>query len=133
MSLAFNFRQHKSMQALRKFEKANSVIRHALDLRKKSQNLRIKVNSTDDIEDCDVLSNGFDLLLEKQIAALAEKQTTSFPELFKLEKALFSIELEIDLLSKQVNEADRWNNEKKQYRAVTNDSLKMDKPNEPPT
>lgn len=125
-SLAFNFRQYKAMQILRKYEKANSVIRHALELRKKSQDLRNIINSTDNIEVCDVFLDGFDLLFEKQIAMLAEKKITTLAELFEMEKHLLSIELEIDLMSKQVEEADRWNKEEKQFSSATNTVVNTD-------
>lgn len=125
-SLAFNFRQYKAMQILRKFEKANSVIRHALELRKKSQDLRNKIGWTDDTEDCDVFLDGFDHLVEKNIAVLAESEITTIAELFEMEKHLLSIELEIDLMSRQVDETDRWNKEEKQYRSAVNTSVNAD-------
>ena len=114
-SLGFSIYQNRGLQRLKKYEKANTIVRHSLELRKKSQDLTNRIECTDHVPDCPEFINVFNRLVESDIIDLASKETISLSELYKLEKQLLKMELDIDLFIKQVNEVARWNEEVREY------------------
>lgn len=116
-SLGFGIHQNRVLQRSRKDEKANSVIRIALDIRRKLQDLKHKIDTTDDIEDCAEFIEKSSAFLEERIPVLMGKRLTSLEDLFEAEKRLLSLELEIDLLAKQVGAADELNKEVREYKS----------------
>lgn len=118
-SLGFNIYQNRHLHSLRKYEKANSVIRHSLELRKKLQDLKHKIDCTDDFPDCEKLIKKLSVFSESEITGLAQRKITSIHELFEIEKWLLEMELEIDLLRKQVDEQARWNEEVRKHEEKT--------------
>jgi len=111
ISLAFSFYQYKNNQLVQKLEKSNAVLKHSYNLRKLSQDLRNKVNITDDIDDYNSLLDIFDESLENQLSAILNNVDVSLSDVFKIETALLSLDLEFDLLVKQINESIRFNEE----------------------
>ncbi len=124
ISLGFNIYQHRTSQGSRKFEKSSLVLKHAFELRKKSQDLRNFIDSTDNVEDISSTLDAFDKLLENDVSALLENKRMSIQNLFGIEKSLLGVELQIDLLSKQVDYADKWNKEEAEYLSASNKSFK---------
>lgn len=115
-SLAFNLYQFKNTKKLRRLEKCNEVLHRAFLLRKLSQDLRNKISVTDDIDDYDHVLDPLDMAIESQFAKLLENTDVPLQDIFALETKLLSLDLEFDLLSKQIDIQIDFNN---QVKAVT--------------
>ncbi|MES2360896.1 MAG: hypothetical protein V4646_03755 [Pseudomonadota bacterium] len=89
----------------------------AQDLRRKSEDLKHKIESTDDVDDCSVLLATVNAFAEEVIPKLALSNERTLNDLFQMEHHLLSLELEIDLLHKQVIEVGRFNEEVREYEA----------------
>ena len=93
------------------------MIRVAQELRRKSEDLKHKIDATDHAP------NGADFLakinacVEKSVPSLALSNERSLKELFEMEQHLLSLELEVDLLYKQVVELGRFNEEFREFEA----------------
>lgn len=112
-SLAFNLYQFKSTKNLKRLEKCNEVLHQAFLLRKLSQDLRNKINVTDDIDDYDHVLDSLDTAIESQFAKLLENTDLSLQDIFELETKLLGLDLELDLLSKQIDAQIDFNNQVK--------------------
>ena len=112
-SLAFNLYQFKSTKNLKRLEKCNEVLHRAFLLRKLSHDLRKKISATDGIDDCNDVLDRLDMAIESQFAKLLENTDVSLQDLFKLETKLLGLDLELDLLSKQIDIQIDFNNQEK--------------------
>lgn len=113
-SLAFNLYQFKSTKNLKRLEKCNEVLHRAFLLRKLSHDLRKKISATDGIDDCNDVLDRLDMAIESQFAKLLENTDVSLQDLFKLETKLLGLDLELDLLSKQIDiQIDRFQQSRK--------------------
>lgn len=110
-SLAFGIYQYRMLHKIRAREKATSLLRLAQDLRRKSEDLKHLINSTDHIDDCAGFLTKVNVFVEEGIPKLALSDDRSLEELSEMEEHLLSLELEIDLLHKQVVEVGRFNQE----------------------
>lgn len=97
-------------------EKCNDVLHRAFLLRKLSQDLRNKISVTDDIPDFDHVLDGLDKAIESGYGKILSGKNLSLPDIFELERHLLELDLEYDLLSKQVDVAADFNNEVKALR-----------------
>ena len=113
VSLAFNLYQFKSTKNLKRLEKCNEVLHRAFLLRKLSNDLRKKISATDGIDDCNDVLDRLDMAIESQFAKLLENTDVSLQDLFKLETKLLGLDLELDLLSKQIDIQIDFNNQEK--------------------
>mgnify|MGYP000034000032 CR=1 FL=1 len=106
----FNIYQYRIMQKIRVVEKATSLIRFSKDIRRKSADLQYKIDATDHAPEAEFLEkvNSF---VDECVPRLSSSQKLSLQDLFQLELQLISVELEIDLFYKLVNEVDRFNEE----------------------
>ena len=110
-SFSFTIYQYRILHQIRAGEKASTLLRFAHDLRRKSEDLKYKVESTDGVPDFSGFLIKVNTLVEQGIGSLALSRKLSWDELQKLEQKLFLLELEIDLLYKQIVEVDRFNKE----------------------
>jgi len=117
-SLTFGIYQYRILHRVRVREKATSLLRFAQDLRRKSQDLKHTIDSTDDVDDCAEFLAKFNVLVEEGISKLATSKRTSLGALFEIEQCLLPLELEIDLLQKQVVEVGKFNDEVRVHEAT---------------
>ena len=110
-SLAFNLYQFKNTKNLKRLEKCNEVLQRAFLLRKSSQALRDKIDVTDDIDDCDHILDRLDVSIESQFGQLLGIKNLSISDIFALEKSLLELDLEFELLSKQIAVQIDFNNQ----------------------
>lgn len=75
------------------------------------------IDSTDNVDNCTELLGKVNNLLENGISKLATSELISLKALFEIEERLLSLELEIDLLQKQVIEIGKLNEEARVYEA----------------
>jgi hypothetical protein len=123
-SLAFSIYQYRVLHRVRISEKSSSLLRSAQDLRRKSEDLKHKIGCTDDVDDCTELLGVVNAFVEEGIPKLTLSKERSLDELFEIERHLLSLETELDLLYKQVEEAARFNEEVREYersKAVRNE------------
>lgn len=116
-SLAFGVYQYRILHSVRTSEKATALVRLAQDLRRKSEDLKHLIGCTDDVENSSDLLVKVNDLVNEVVPKLALSKERSLNELFEFERHLLSLELEIDLLHKQVAEVGRWNEEVREYEA----------------
>jgi hypothetical protein len=102
-SLWLSLHQFKSTRHLRRLEKINEVLQRAFQLRKASHALRHKVDNTNDVPDCDEQLNALDNMIEGQIQRLLESKATTIQDIFEIEKSVLSLDLELELQSKQLD------------------------------
>lgn len=114
-SLAFSIYQYRILHRVRISEKANSLLRSAQELRRKSEDLKHKIGCTDDVDDCAELLAMVNTFVEEGIPKLTLSKQRSLDELFEIERHLLSLETELDLLYKQVEEVARFNEEVREY------------------
>ena len=120
-SLAFSIFQYRILHRVRTAEKATSLLRLVQELRRKSEDLRHMINSTDNVDDCAEFFAKVNVFLEEGVAKLALSSERSLQELSELEQHMLSLELEIDLFNKQIVEVRRFNDEVREYeRSKTN-------------
>lgn len=112
-SLAFSIYQYRILHKVRVGEKVASLISMVQNLRRKSEDLKHKIENTDHVNDCDEFLDRVNTLTEDGILGLVLSKDRSLQELFEIEQHLLSLELEIDLLYKQVVEVGRFNEELK--------------------
>lgn len=118
VSLAFGVYQYRVLQRVRMNEKVTALVRLAQDLRRKSEDLKHLIGCTDDVDDCVELLAGINKFVDGVVPKLAVSKERSLEELFGIEQHLSSLELEIDLLHKQVTEVGRFNQEVREYEAT---------------
>ena len=116
-SLGFSIYQYRILHRMRISEKASSLLRLAQDLRRKSEDLKHTINSTDEVDYCVEFFAKVNTFVKEGIPKLALSSDRSLAELFEMEQHLLSLELEIDLLHKQVVEVGRFNEEVREYEA----------------
>ncbi len=116
-SLAFSIYQYRILHRVRISEKATSLVRLAQDLRRKSEDLKHKIETTDDVNDCAEFLAKVNAFVEEGIPKLALSRERSLQEFFEMEQHLLSLELEIDLFHKQVVEVGRFHEEVREYEA----------------
>jgi hypothetical protein len=116
-SLGFSIYQYRILHRIRMNERATALIRLAQDLRRKSQDLKHTIDSTDDVEDSPELFSKVNTFVEDKIPKLALSKNRSIQELFEMEQHLLSLELELDLLQKQVVVVGKFNEEVREYEA----------------
>jgi hypothetical protein len=110
-SLAFGIYQYRILHRVRVREKATSLLRLAQDLRRKSEDLKHVVDSTDDVHDSAEFLTGLNALVENDISRIVASKDTTLEHLFEIEQRLLPLELELDLLQKQVVEVGKFNEE----------------------
>lgn len=116
-SLVFSIYQYRILHRIRVGERATSLLRLAQDLRRKSEDLKHKIGCTDNIDDCSELLTKVNAFVEEVIPQLAMSHERTLAELFELERHLLSLELNVDLLHKQVIEVGRFNDEVREFEA----------------
>lgn len=116
-SFAFSIYQYRILHRVRISEKATSLIRVAQELRRKSEDLKHKIDSTDHAPDCADFLATINAFVEKSVPSLALSNERSLQELFEIEQRLLSLELEVDLLHKQIAELGRFNEEVREFEA----------------
>ena len=116
-SFAFSLYQYRILHRVRISEKATSLIRVAQELRRKSEDLKRKIDSTDHAPDCADFLAKINVFVEESVPSLALSNERSLQELFEMEQHLLSLELEVDLLHKQVAELGRFNEEVREFEA----------------
>ena len=114
-SFAFNIYQYRILHKVRVGEKATSLIRVAQDLRRKSEDLKHKIGCTDHVDDCAEFLAKVNAFAEDSIPSLVLSKDRSLRELSEIEQHLLSLEMETDLLYKQVVEVGRFNEEVNDY------------------
>ncbi|MEQ1596489.1 MAG: hypothetical protein ABL985_15470 [Casimicrobium sp.] len=114
-SLGFSIYQHRILHQVRMNERATALIRLAQDLRRKSQDLKHTIDSTDDVEDYPEFFSKVNAFVEDGIPKLALSKSRSIQNLFDMEQHLLSLELELDLLQKQVVAVGNFNEEVQKY------------------
>lgn len=102
-SFVFTLYQYRKDQNNIQSSKASEVLRKGFSLRKASQILRDKISVTDDIDDCDALLDIIDYFTESTLPKILNKKNVSVQSIYKLQKELLALELEFDLLVKQIN------------------------------
>ncbi len=112
-SLAFNLYQFKNTKNLKRLEKSNEVLQQAFLLRKASQELRDRINVTDDIEDLDHLLIPMNMTIETQFGKMLANPDVSIQDVFTIENKLIELDLQLHLLSKQVDVQIDFNNQVK--------------------
>jgi hypothetical protein len=110
-SLSFSIYQYQILHRVRKNERATTLIRLTQDLRRKSEDLKHTIDSTDDVDDCEEFLFKLNTLTEVVIPKLAASKKLSIQELFEIEQRLLSTELELDLLQKQIVMVGKFNAE----------------------
>lgn len=115
-SFAFSIYQYRILHRGRISEKATSLIRVAQELRRKSEDLKHKIESTDHAPECAEFLAKINAFVEDCVPRLALSNDRSLQELFEMEQHLLSLELEVDLLYKQVAELGRFNEEVREFR-----------------
>ena len=108
---AFNLYQFANARKLRAREKANEILHKAFALRKLSQDLRQKISVTDHVPDMDDVLDALDAAIEGGFTNILTNKDTSLHDLLGLEQRLKGLELEHELLSKQVDAQEALNNE----------------------
>ncbi|MFZ3018154.1 MAG: hypothetical protein WA056_06850 [Gallionella sp.] len=106
-SLGFNLYQYKHSKSIKHLEKCNDILRGANKLRIRSQELRNKIDSTDDLDMDHIEQNlsAFNEFVEVQLPKIMEDTNSTIAELYKLEGKLAQFESSIELLSKQIDVA----------------------------
>ena len=106
-SLGFNFYQYKHSKNIKYLEKSNDILRGANKLRIRSQDLRNKIDSTDDLDMDHIEQNlsAFNDFVEIQLPKIMGDANATISELYKLEGKLAQFESSIELLSKQIDVA----------------------------
>jgi len=117
-SFAFGIYQYRILHGVRVGEKANSLLRFACELRKKSEDVKNLVSITDDIPEYAELFEKIKSLTEISIQTLRPSKNLSWGKLHELEQRLLSAELETDLLQKQISEAHRFQEEVRAYNST---------------
>jgi hypothetical protein len=112
-SLVFNLYQFKNTKNLKRLEKNNEVLQQAFLLRKASQELRDRINVTDDIEDLDHLLIPMNMTIETQFGKMLANPNISIQDIFMIENKLIELDLQLHLLSKQVDVQIDFNNQVK--------------------
>lgn len=112
-SLVFNLYQFKNTKNLKRLEKSNEVLQQAFLLRKASQELRDRINVTDDIEDLDHLLIPMNMTIETQFGKMLANPNISIHDIFMIENKLIELDLQLHLLSKQVDVQIDFNNQVK--------------------
>jgi hypothetical protein len=114
-SLGFSVYQYRVLHRVRVGEKATTLLRLAQDLRRKTQDLQNTIDSTDHIDDHADFLERINAMIEVEVQRVAASNAHSFETLIKIEQVLLPVELEIDLLHKQVKELGRFNAEVREY------------------
>lgn len=114
-SFAFSIYQYRSLHLVRVGEKTSALQRLSHELRRKTADLKHKIDSTDDMDDCSDLFAKVDPFLEEEIAKLLASKKMTLSNLLKIEKELLALELEIDLFHRQVEDVRRFNDEVRVY------------------
>ena len=112
-SLAFNLYQFKNTKNLKRLEKSNEVLQQAFLLRKASQELQDRINVTDDIDDLDHLLIPMNMTIETQFGKMLANPDVSIQDVFMIENKLIELDLQLHLLSKQVDVQIDFNNQVK--------------------
>jgi hypothetical protein len=112
-SFAFNLYQFKNTKNLKRLEKSNEVLQQAFLLRKASQELRDRINVTDDIENLDHLLIPMNMTIETQFGKMLANPDVSIQDVFMIENKLIKLDLQLHLLSKQVDVKIDFNNQVK--------------------
>ena len=102
--------QFKRNQQINKLQKINDILKIAFDLRRSSQNLRILISHTDDVDSFEDELDVIDKFTENASNVLNNPKTST-SELYGVEQKLLNTTLGFDLLSKQINEQIRFNKE----------------------
>jgi len=118
-SLAFGIYQYRILHTVRVGEKATALLRLAHDIRRKSQDLEHTIDSTDYAEDQTEFLAKVNQLVEVQVARLATSKKVSLATLAEAERVLLGLELELELLHKQVAKLGRFNEEVRAHEKAT--------------
>ena len=117
-SLAFGIYQYHILHQVRVKEKATTILKFAHDVRRKSEDLKHLIGNTDYVDDCSELLEKYNALTENRISLIVNSKTISMGKLILIEQSLLPLELELDLLHKQVAEAGRFNEEVRAHKAA---------------
>jgi hypothetical protein len=115
ISLSFSIYNNLLLQRVRMHEKATALLRLCQEIRRKSEDLKHTIDSTDDVDECSELLSKINTLVDQEIPKLAVKKSIQY--LFLMEQRLLKTELELDLLQKQVVAVGKFNDEVREYEA----------------
>ena len=116
-SFAFGIYQYRILHQVRISEKATSIVRFAHDLRRKSEDLKNLIESTDHVDDYAEFLSKFNGLIENGILQITTPKAASLKTLARIEQLFLPLELEVDLIHKQVAEVRRFNEEVGNHKA----------------
>ena len=117
-NLAFGIYQYRILHLVRVKEKATTVLKFAHDVQRKSEDLKHLISRTDYFDDCTELLGKYNILTESGISSIVNSKRISLDELIIIEQSLLPLELELDLLHKQAEEAGRFNEEVRAHKAT---------------
>ena len=117
-SLAFSIYQYRILHRVRVGEKATALLRLAHDIRRKSQDLKYTIDSTDYMDDHAEFLSKVNHLTEVEAEKITNSKTVAWETLIKVEQVLLPLELEIDLLQKQAVDLGQFNAEVREYEAT---------------
>lgn len=110
-SFGFTLFQYRRSQSISKLQKVNEVLTFAFSLRSKSQDLRDFIGRTDDIDEQDKFFDKFDLITEVIASKAISNPKFQSSEVYKMEARLLGLDLELNLLNKQIKKIARFNEE----------------------
>jgi len=112
-SFAFGLYQYRSNQKVSLLSKINEILKQGYILRKSVQDLRDKIDVTDDIDSYENELDMFNSFIENIFSAALNPEKVTMEEVYKVERSLIELELSFSLLVKQINIAIEFNNELK--------------------
>lgn len=116
-SLGFTYFQFRRLQSVSKLQKANEVSMFAFQLRRRSQELREFIGRTDDVDEQDDILDSVDLITEYVTSKALSNPKLQYGDIYKMENKLLGLNLELDLLRKQIEEQARFNKEVAEFKA----------------
>lgn len=112
-SFGFGLYQYRNSRKVSLLEKSNTALKHAYEVRKSVQDLRHKIDVTDDIDDHEKELNMLSSATEKLFTHVLDSKSITLEEAYMAEKAIIKIDLEFSLLSKQIDASIAFNEELK--------------------
>ena len=110
-SLSLSLYQYRSSQKIGSLTKVNEILAKAYTLRKVSQDLRNKIDATDDIDGYEEALSTMDSFLVDTLNQSLSHKSIPISNLLELERRLMDVELEFSLVAKQVDVAIDFNDQ----------------------
>ena len=110
-SFAFGLLQYRNKQKLDLLRKSNELLKKVYSLRKSAQDLRNKIDVTDDIDSHEDEIELINSLCENIFGKFLKQENITLEEVHKLETNLIQLDLRFSLLVKLVNVEIAFNEE----------------------